>query len=167
LAVPCGSDAVVIDRGIALIDNCKVFSTVFGVASVSVKVWVASPVTVGVPLSTPLGSNDRPLGKGGELALRPHVYGVMPPVPLRAIAYGWPIDPLGSGELVRIVRGVGEALTVSERTFWTDAPLESTNLNSVKIVPVAVVGTPKIFPLAGRNARPLGNAGELGAKLQV
>ena len=54
-------------------DNCRDFSTVSNVASVSVKVWVALLVTVGVPLMTPLLLSVRPLGRSGEPALRPHV----------------------------------------------------------------------------------------------
>ena len=64
---------VVIDRGIALMDNCRDFSIVSDVASVSVIVWVSLLVTVGVPLMTPLGVSVRPLGRSGEPALRPHV----------------------------------------------------------------------------------------------
>ena len=64
---------VVIDRDIALTDNCNGFSTVSDVASVSVKVWVALLVTVGVPLMTPLEVRLRPLGRSGVPALRPHV----------------------------------------------------------------------------------------------
>ena len=62
-----------IDRGIALMDNCRGFSKVSDVASVSVKVWVALLVTVGVPLMTPLEVSVRPLGRSGELLLRPHL----------------------------------------------------------------------------------------------
>jgi len=63
----------VIDSGIALMDNCRDFSTVSDAASVSVKMWVSLLVTVGVPLMTPLEVSVRPLGRGGEPALRPHV----------------------------------------------------------------------------------------------
>ena len=62
-----------IDRGIALMDNCRDFSTVSDVASVRVNVWVALLVTVGVPLMTPLEVSVRPLGRGGEPFLRSHV----------------------------------------------------------------------------------------------
>ena len=53
--------------------NCNGFSTVSDVASVSVKVWVALLVTVGVPLMTPLVLSVRPFGSGGEPFLRLHV----------------------------------------------------------------------------------------------
>ena len=62
-----------IDRGFALMDNCRGFSTVVDVASVSVNVWVAVLVTVGVPLMEPSLPRARPLGRGGVPALRPHV----------------------------------------------------------------------------------------------
>lgn len=75
------------------------------------------------------------------------------------------IEPFGS-EFVRMVNGVGAILTVIERTFWTDCPFESCNLNSVRVVPVAV-GVPEMFPVDGVNASPLGNVGDPGAKLQV
>ena len=58
-------------------------------------------------------------------------------------------------------------MTVIARTFWTDAPVESCSLNSVSLVAVGVVGTPKIFPLDGVKASPSGNAGDPGVKLQV
>jgi len=74
LTVPCGSgELVVIDRGIALMDKCKAFSTVSDVASVSVKMWVALLVTVGVPLMTPFAVSVRPFGRGGEPFFRFHV----------------------------------------------------------------------------------------------
>ena len=76
------------------------------------------------------------------------------------------MEPDGS-ELVRMAKGVGVALTVIARTFWTDFPVESCNLNLVSLVAVAVVGTPKIFPEDGINASPSGNVGDPGAKLQV
>ena len=69
-------------------------------------------------------------------------------------------------EFVRIAKGSGAALTVIERTFWTDFPVESFNLNSGSVVPVAV-GVPKIFPVDGVNTSPLGNAGDPVARLQV
>ena len=68
---------------------------------------------------------------------------------------------------MRMAKGVGAALTVIARTFWTDAPVESCSLNSVSLVPVGVVGTPKIFPFDGVNVSPSGNAGDPGAKLQA
>ena len=64
---------VVIDKGIALMDNCRAFSTVVDVASVSVNMWVAVLVTVGVPLMEPSLPRSRPLGRGVVPALRPHV----------------------------------------------------------------------------------------------
>lgn len=64
---------VIIDRGVAMMANCRAFSTVSDVASVSVMVWVEVLVTVGVPLMTPLLLSVRPLGRGDEPALRPHV----------------------------------------------------------------------------------------------
>jgi hypothetical protein len=83
------------------------------------------------------------------------------------MAYGWLIEPGGSGELERMVNGLDDALTVIDRTFSTNAPVESCNLKLVRMVPVAALGTPKIFPLAGTNASPFGRAGDPGAKLQV
>ena len=74
--------------------------------------------------------------------------------------------PAGS-EFVRMAKGIGAALTVIARTCWTDCPFESCKVNSVSLVAVAVVGTPKIFPVDGVNASPLGNVGDPGAKLQV
>ena len=65
-----------------------------------------------------------------------------------------------------MVNRVGAILTVIERTFWTDCPFESSNLNSVGVVPVAV-GVPIIFQVDGFNVSPLGNVGDPGAKLQV
>jgi hypothetical protein len=66
-----------------------------------------------------------------------------------------------------MARGVAAALTVIARTFWTDCPVESCNVNSVSLVAVGVVGTPNIFPVDGINASPLGNVGDPVAKLQV
>ena len=43
-----------------------------------------------------------------------------------------------------MLKGVGAILTVIERTFWTDCPVESFNLNSMGVVPVAV-GIPEMF----------------------
>ena len=65
-----------------------------------------------------------------------------------------------------MLKGVGAILTVIERTFWTDCPVESCNLNSVSVVTVAV-GVPEIFPVDEVNTSPLGNVGDPGAKLQV
>ena len=65
-----------------------------------------------------------------------------------------------------MAKGVGAILTVIERTFWTDFPVESFNLNSVGVVPVAV-GVPEISPVDAANTSPLGNVGDPGAKLQV
>lgn len=63
-----------ISKGIALMDNCRDFSTVSEVASVSVNVWVALLVAVGVPLMPPSSElSVRPSGRPGELALRPHL----------------------------------------------------------------------------------------------
>ena len=78
------------------------------------------------------------------------------------------IEPSDS-ELVRMVKGVGATLTVIERTFWTDCPVESCNLNSVSgvVAPVGMVGTPVMFPVDGVNASPVGNGGDPGAMLQV
>ena len=73
--------------------------------------------------------------------------------------------PPGS-EGVRMVKEVGVALTVIARTFWTDCPFESCNLNSVSLVPV-VVGVPEMFPVDGVTASPSGNAGDPGTTLQV
>ena len=75
------------------------------------------------------------------------------------------IEPDGS-EFVRMVNGVGAILTVIERTFWTDCPFESCNLNSVSLVPV-VVGVPEMFPVDGVNTSPSGNVGDPGTTLQV
>ena len=72
----------------------------------------------------------------------------------------------GVSEFVRMAKGVGEALTLIERIFWTDFPVESFNLNSVGVVPV-VVGVPEIFPVDAANTSPSGNGGDPGAKLQV
>ena len=69
-------------------------------------------------------------------------------------------------EFVRIANGVGAILTVIERTFWTEVPVESRNLNSGSVVPVAV-GVPKIFPVDGFNTSPLGNVGDPGARLHA
>ena len=66
-----------------------------------------------------------------------------------------------------MAKGVGAALTVIARTFRADFPVESCNLNSVSLVAVGVVGTPKIFPLDGVNASPSGNVGDPEAKLQL
>ena len=57
-----------------------------------------------------------------------------------------------------MVNGVGAILTVMERTFWTDCPFESCNVNSLGVVPVAV-GVPAIFPVDVFKVSPLGNAG--------
>ena len=65
-----------------------------------------------------------------------------------------------------MAKGVGAILTLIERTFWTDCPFESVNLNSVSVVPVAV-GVPETSPVDAANTSPLGNAGDPGAKLQV
>ena len=62
-----------IERGIALMDNCRGFSIVNDVASVSVKMWVALLVIVGIPLMIPLLLSVRPFGRGVEPGLRPHV----------------------------------------------------------------------------------------------
>lgn len=62
-----------IERGMALMDKCRAFSTVSDVASVSVNVWVALLVTVGVPLMTPFAVSVRPFGRGGEPFFRCHV----------------------------------------------------------------------------------------------
>ena len=67
---------------------------------------------------------------------------------------------------MRMAKGVGATLIVIERTFWTDCPFESCNVNSGSVVPVAV-GVPEIFPVDGVNTSPLGNVGAPGAKLQV
>jgi hypothetical protein len=73
LNVPAGSVVVVIDGGNALMGNCRAFSTVCDVASVSIKMWVAVLVTIGVPLMTPFVLSVRPLGRNGEPLLRPHM----------------------------------------------------------------------------------------------
>jgi hypothetical protein len=65
-----------------------------------------------------------------------------------------------------MVNGVGAALTVMERTFWTDCPFESCNLNSVSLVEV-VDDVPEIFPFNESKVSPVGNAGDPRAKLQV
>jgi hypothetical protein len=75
------------------------------------------------------------------------------------------IEPFGS-EFVRMANGVGAILTLIERIFWTDCPVESCNLNSVFLVTTAV-GVPAIFPVDGFNVSPVGNAGDPGAKLHV
>lgn len=73
--------------------------------------------------------------------------------------------PAGS-EFVRMANGVGETFMVIERTFWTDCPVASANLNSVSLVPAAV-GVPEMFPVDGANTSPFGNAGDPEAKLHV
>jgi hypothetical protein len=110
-------------------------------------------------------SKVRPLGRGGEPALRPQVYGVVPPLPANAVAYGWFIVPDGS-ELVTIAKGIGTGLIVIERIFWTNCPFESCNLNSGALVP-REVGVPAISPVFGFNDSPSGRAGEPAARLQV
>ena len=72
----------------------------------------------------------------------------------------------GGIEFVRIAKGVGATLTVIERTFWTEVPFESRNLNSGSVVPVAV-GVPNVFPVDGFNTSPLGNGGDPAARLQA
>ena len=62
-----------IESGMALMAKCRAFSTVSEVASVSVNVWVAVLVTVGVPLMTPFVVSVRPFGRAGEPALRSHM----------------------------------------------------------------------------------------------
>jgi hypothetical protein len=74
--------------------------------------------------------------------------------------------PVGR-EPVSMAKGVGAALTVIARTFWTACPFESCKVNSVSLVAVAAVGTPAIFPVDGVNVSPSGNAGEPVVKLQV
>jgi len=66
-----------------------------------------------------------------------------------------------------MAKGVGAALIVIARTFWTDCPFESCKVNSVSLVAVAVVGAPAIFPVDGVNVSPLGNAGEPVARPHV
>jgi hypothetical protein len=73
--------------------------------------------------------------------------------------------PAGS-EFVRMANGVGATLIRIERTFWTDCPVASSNLNSVNLVPVTV-GVPEMFPVDGANTSPVGNAGDPEAKLHV
>jgi hypothetical protein len=132
--------------------------------SSSWKIGEDVPVACGVPLIRPDRLRFRPAGN--EPLLRFHVKGDVPPVGLKANAYGWPIKPGGSGEGVRMANGAGAILTVIERVFWTDCPSESCNLNTVLLVPVSV-GAPEMFPLDGVNTSPLGKAGDPGAKLQV
>ena len=65
-----------------------------------------------------------------------------------------------------MANGVGAALIVMERTFWTDSPFESVNLNWVFLMGV-VVGVPEIFPVAEFNVSPFGNNGDPGTRVQV
>lgn len=67
-----------------------------------------------------------------------------------------------------MAKGTGARLTVIGRTFWTEAPLESTNLNSVFVgPPVALVGVPVMAPVEGFKERPVGSCGDPAARLQV
>ena len=65
-----------------------------------------------------------------------------------------------------MVNAVGAILTIIERTFWTDCPFESCNLDSVSLVPV-MVGVPEMFPVDGVSTSPSGNAGDPVTTLQV
>jgi hypothetical protein len=65
-----------------------------------------------------------------------------------------------------MANGVGAILTLIDRGFWTDFPVESCNPNTVLLVTTAV-GVPEIFPVDGFSVSPVGNAADPGAKFQV
>ena len=65
LTVPSGSDAVVIDRGVAMA-IVKDFVPLCGVAALSVTFTTKLnvPAAVGVPLMIPSGDSPSPVGRG-------------------------------------------------------------------------------------------------------
>ena len=75
-------------------------------------------------------------------------------------------EPVGSGEGVTILKGVGARLIVIGSAFWTEPPFESFNVKSVALI-TAPVGVPEIVPVERSKVSPDGSCGEPGDRLQV
>ena len=129
----------------------KVFSTVWGVARLSVTrmVKLNEPSAVGVPLSVPPDERLSPPGKGPEAT--DHVYGVVPPVAAKACEYAVPTEPAGRVDPVEMARGGTGELIVNANALSTvcrTAPLSLTLM--VKLNEPAAVGVPLNMPPAVR-----------------
>ena len=120
------------------------------VASVTVKLTVKGPVTVGVPVMAPVLEMVSPAGR----PLADQLRGVFPPVAARVVLYAALSTPSGN-ELV-VIDKAGAMFNVSGLVAVSGVVLESVAVTLTVKVPLTV-GVPVMAPLLEAMLRPDGS----------
>lgn len=124
-------------RAGSLIDSDRAAVAKADMLSVTRRVKLDEPATMGVPLMIP---PERLNPAGSEPLARDHVYGGVPPVALTGCAYPAPVVPNGSEEVVMV--NAGELMTMVSAAV-AEAVAPSVSL-TVKLEGPGAVGVPEI-----------------------
>src|SRR5262249_13750933 len=112
------------------------------------------PVSIGLPLISPVGVRLRPVGRAAEDGSRVQVYGGVPPVAERTAVYWLLTKPPPSVSWVRAAREVATWRVSVLVENWAGGPASATW--KVSWVTPTVVGVPEIVPVLGSRFRPGG-----------
>jgi hypothetical protein len=121
-------------------------------ASLTVTPTEKLPLAVGVPETTPLAARVSPAGRAPEV--RVQVYGVAPPEAWKAREYAVPWVP--EGRAAEVIDRVAGAMTIEKLADLVCAGLPESAAVTVKEEVPAVVGVPKMIPLALFSVSPAG-----------